>query len=46
MLLTGHWKILWMFWFGLALILSQSSVHAKAETTERIEWKRRLSGWN
>ena len=40
MLLTGHWKIYWMFWFGLTLWLFQVPVHAASETTERIEWKK------
>ncbi len=40
MLLTGHWKIRWMCWLGLALILSQGPVLAASETTERIEWKK------
>jgi len=41
MLITGHWKPRWMFWLGLALLLSQGTVHAASETTERIEWKKR-----
>ena len=40
MLRTGHWKSRWMCWFGLALLLSQSPVHAASETIERIEWKK------
>ena len=40
MLITGHWKTRWMFWLGLALLLSQVSVHAAPEITERVEWKK------
>ena len=40
MLLTGHWKIRWIFWLGLALWLFQVPVHAASESTERIEWKK------
>ncbi len=40
MLITGHWKPRWMFWLGLAILLSQGAVHAESETTERIEWKK------
>ena len=40
MLLTGHWKLRWMRWLGLALWLFQVPVHAASETTERIEWKK------
>ena len=40
MLLTGHWRPRWMFWFGLTLWLFQGSVHAASETTERIEWEK------
>ncbi|MCB1862740.1 MAG: TIGR03749 family integrating conjugative element protein [Gammaproteobacteria bacterium] len=40
MLLTGHWKLRWIFWLGLTLILLQGTVHAASESTERIEWKK------
>ncbi len=40
MALTVNWKPRWMFWLGLALLLSQAAVHAEAEITERIEWKK------
>ena len=40
MLLTGHWKIRWIFWLGLALWLFKVPVHAASESTERIEWKK------
>jgi len=40
MLITSHWKPRWMFWLGLAILLSQGAVHAESETTERIEWKK------
>ena len=40
MSISGHWKPCWMFWLGLALLLVQGGVHAAAETTERIEWKK------
>jgi len=40
MLITEHWKSHWIIWLGVALLLSQGSVHAAPEITERIEWKK------
>ena len=40
MLLTGHWKLRWIFWLGLTLWLFQVPVHAASQTAERIEWKK------
>ena len=40
MLINDYWKPRWMFWLGLTLLLSQGSVHAASEITERIEWKK------
>ena len=40
MLQTGNWKTRWMCLLGLILWLSQVSVHAASENTERIEWKK------
>lgn len=40
MLINDNRKFQWMFWLGLALLLSKVSVHAASEITERIEWKK------
>lgn len=40
MSISGHWKRRWMFRLGLALLLAQGALHAAAETTEWIEWKK------
>ena len=40
MTITGHWKSRWTFLLRLLLLLAQGALHAAAETTERIEWKK------